>query len=684
MNNGVLQSNDVNSNRITDLKPFPSDIKMRRLQLSDNLMSELKRESFASLNYLIDADFSKNKIKRVDPYTFNDLPGFITLELQGNPLDPVGGIFLSSRSLMYLDISNCGLTHLNSQFFLNISALTTLDLSENPLNEITDLVFKPLISLEILKMNRCNLTTIYNNAFESQTHLKTLELQENTLTVLDWRQVFGQLLRLTFLDLNNAHITNIPENAFDNNVYLRTLVLANNKLAGFDVASTLGQKLRELDTLDLSYCNLDKPLSEDAFSNSTKLRVLNLSGNFLFASDLLVALAPLSGLQKLDLSNCGLNHLPDTFDTFKSLRQLDISNNPLRNVFIKLLTPIKSLEYLNMGYSNLTYITPTCFSKMKHMKHLILSGNQLHLGKGLFKELTHLQTLELNNCGLREPLNATLFLNNVTYTDLTELQFSGNSLRIPKSGPLLPRPLSELRTVDLSNCNMTYLPTDAFFWTRNITHLVLYGNKFIRADGLSFLKLLPLMEVIDLRNNNLTSIHPNTFAENTHLQQIQLYGNPWKCDCSIAELWDWVQLELGSLEILEGAIVKEKHMKVGKSKNKKLLTCHYDTNVQMPLLINGTAAGRRPFLNPERTLTSAKRTWAKYVRESGCAQKVNRAKRSTRYNRYDFTNDKVSVIVIDSSLDKEAHVDADINVIVSYPDEAAGVQGTYCKRRKKN
>lgn len=61
---------DVNSNRISDIKPFPSDIKMRRLQVADNLLTEVKKESFAGLNYLIDADFSANKIKRIDPDAF--------------------------------------------------------------------------------------------------------------------------------------------------------------------------------------------------------------------------------------------------------------------------------------------------------------------------------------------------------------------------------------------------------------------------------------------------------------------------------------------------------------------------------------------------------------------------------------------------------------------------------------
>lgn len=37
---------DLNDNLISDVQPFPADIKMRRLQMADNLMTELKRESF--------------------------------------------------------------------------------------------------------------------------------------------------------------------------------------------------------------------------------------------------------------------------------------------------------------------------------------------------------------------------------------------------------------------------------------------------------------------------------------------------------------------------------------------------------------------------------------------------------------------------------------------------------------
>lgn len=61
---------DLNNNHITNVRQFPPDIKMRRLQLADNLMTEVKKESFAGLNYLIDADLSANKITKIDPNAF--------------------------------------------------------------------------------------------------------------------------------------------------------------------------------------------------------------------------------------------------------------------------------------------------------------------------------------------------------------------------------------------------------------------------------------------------------------------------------------------------------------------------------------------------------------------------------------------------------------------------------------
>ena len=61
---------DMNGNNIAHVGPFPRDIKLRRLQMAHNQLTELTYESFAGLVYLLDADFSYNQIKTIDPEAF--------------------------------------------------------------------------------------------------------------------------------------------------------------------------------------------------------------------------------------------------------------------------------------------------------------------------------------------------------------------------------------------------------------------------------------------------------------------------------------------------------------------------------------------------------------------------------------------------------------------------------------
>lgn len=61
---------DMNGNNIAQVGPFPHAIKLRRLQMAHNRLTELKYESFAGLTYLLEADFSYNEITHVDPEAF--------------------------------------------------------------------------------------------------------------------------------------------------------------------------------------------------------------------------------------------------------------------------------------------------------------------------------------------------------------------------------------------------------------------------------------------------------------------------------------------------------------------------------------------------------------------------------------------------------------------------------------
>lgn len=543
------------------------------------------------------------------------------MELQDNPLTTVEGPFLASPTLQYLDISFCNLSSINTQFFDNITTLTTLDLSGNPLKLLDAGMFDVLTSLETLKLNDCKLTSISDNTFSSAINIKYLELSGNQLKNTDWPEVLGKLLRLEYLNLRKSGLTSLSEDTFSNCTNLVTLNLADNELRELDVAATLGNSVTHLELLDLSNCNIQGPISGETFTNATRLKTLYLSGNPLVAADLQAALEPLPKLERLFLSHCGLRDLPDNFNVFDHLLELDISHNPLENVFTKLLAPLEKLEYLNMGYSNLSYVGPDTFAKMTSMKRLVLSGNDLlSLEAGLFGNLTQLTTIELEFCGLKRPLNGLAFFKNLTYMDLREIRLAGNPLVIPASGPIFPKQLSQVSILDLSNCNISSLNVDAFKNTENITDLNLGGNRLRSVMGsLSFLERLHHLEKLNLGSNNLTTIDPEVFTNNPKLHSLNLLDNPFVCDCKIAEMWDWANMIKGDLDVLVGAKSAEKDIVVKGNKKKKNLYCHYnETQLRnMTTMVNKSVPGRRPFAKP-RELTFANRTWAKYVRESGC------------------------------------------------------------------
>lgn len=554
-------------------------------------------------------------------YFYRDNTRLITLELQGNILEQVEGPFLHSKSLMNLYMANSHLRKLSPQFFANISNLAKLDLSGNPLRVIEPTIFNPLSNLKHLILNNCNITHIVSGAFSKLGHLSVLELARNNFeNNVNWTLILGNLHKLEYLELSHSSILNLPENMFVNNTLLRNLVLAENKLLNINVAKTLSHNLVNLEFLDLGYCQLKGPLSQDTFVNTKKLHTLILSGNNLSSADLVVALSPLLKLVKVSLSDCGLIGLPSNiFQTFTSLQELDISRNPLNNVIAPFLSSMESLEYLDIGYSNLSRISKTTLSRMPVLKTLILSGNKhLSLEPGLFENFGNLEVLELNNCGIVH-INDIAFQDLFVYSKLEELRISGNHLQIPEKGPIFLSYLSNLRKLDMSRCNLSYLPDDAFITTSNITQLLLNDNKFKndKNGSLKFLKSLTGLKELDLSFNNLTSINSDNFDNNKLLVSLNLVSNPWKCDCYIDDILEWA-MSRRNVDMLVG-FKKSTSYNVNYNKTKGLV-CNFDPNSSpMMNVFRKLRRSRRLF---SRFTTSNQRTWARHVFEGYCSYRT--------------------------------------------------------------
>ena len=538
--------------------------------------------------------------------------------MQNNPLAEVKGYFLNCQTLLYLDINSCGIRHLNDRFFHNTTNLNKLDLSNNPLERIEPGPFDHLTNLEYLKLSSCNLTHVSPAAFAHLENLRELDMSDNQLRTISWTNVLAPLIRLEDLNIGNTGIKNLPSDAFAKNHYLRQLVLANNELHYLDVGNTLGQNLHNLQSLDLSNCKLQDRLSEEAFKNAGKLRVLNLSGNPMFAADLTAVLRHFPKLHKLSLSNCSLRKLPNTFEVFEHLEELDISHNPLSDAFVGLLNPLKSLEYLDMSYCDLGYVGNNTFAQMTSLKKLILSGNKLHtLEAGLFRNLSRLAILELNNCDLKTPVDPIVFGDRVN-TNIIELKLSGNPLEVPTEVPLLPNQLAGLELLDLSNCNITRLHDRVFHNLQNLTQLNLSGNKLSAGELFKSLRNLKKLEHLDVSNNSLNIIRIQDLNRNPKLLSLNLIGNPFVCKCWIVDLWNWAVQVKSDLHILVG--IQPSEFATGAVKLRKTLSCTYDEETYRNIINQSRSNNpndRRPLLR-KGDLTPI-RTWAKYIRESNCS-----------------------------------------------------------------
>lgn len=469
----------------------------------------------------------------------------------------VDGPFLHSGSLRNLYLSKCHLTALHDRFFQNVSGLSVLDLSENPLGAIEAGVFRPLAGLTRLALNSCDLTHVAGAAFGSLGRLATLELAGNRLkSTVDWTPLLGGLARLERLDLTGSGVRDLPNDAFRNNAGLRELALAGNDLSGLDVAAALGRTSARLRRLDLGHCNLTAPLPDDSFANATDVRTLVLSGNDLSAAAPL-AVSPLTKLATLTLSDCGLTRLPVL--ACAGLRELDVSRNPALNgaYAAGLSSPPESLERVDMGYSDLRVISGAAFSKMPSLETLILSGNHRleNVEPGAFRNLTRLKTLQLDGCGLGR-LNGAAFGDG--FARLEELNLAGNPLVVPDEGPMLPPQLSGLKNLDVGRCGLTFLPGDAFVATPNIGRLLLNDNRLTNAkdgrlnDSLRFLAGLVDLEQLDLSHNGLTYVAPDQFRHNRKLASLNLVGNPWKCDCYLFDAWKWLVTARSNVTMLVG------------------------------------------------------------------------------------------------------------------------------------
>lgn len=148
----------------------------------------------------------------------------------------------------------------------------------------------------------------------------------------------------------------------------------------------------------------------------SKPEVVDFSGHKI-ETEYLEKIGEISSIKKLDLSDCGIDKLPDSIADLKNLKFLKIRNNKGIKVIPDWITNLTKLEYFDCAGCDIHEIG--CISENRNINELVLDANQnlqkLPAGIGNLKKLTRLTA---SSCNLKQIdsdiLNCTdLFLLDV-------------------------------------------------------------------------------------------------------------------------------------------------------------------------------------------------------------------------------------------------------------------------------
>ncbi|WP_043998975.1 leucine-rich repeat protein, partial [Microcystis aeruginosa] len=162
------------------------------------------------------------------------------------------------------------------------------------------------------------------------------------------------------------------------------------------------------------------------------------------------ALAHLTSLQSLHLSNNQISEIPEALAHLTSLQSLDLSINQIREI-PEALAHLTSLQSLDLSYNQIREI-PEALAHLTSLKSLSLSYNQIREIPEALAHLTSLQGLFLNNNQIREIPEALAHLTSLQY-----LYLSYNQIReIPEA----LAHLVNLKRLVLENNPITNVPPE--------------------------------------------------------------------------------------------------------------------------------------------------------------------------------------------------------------------------------
>ena len=359
-----------------------------------------------------------------------------------------------------------------------------VDLSGNIIRTLSKTSFTQYTLLTILDIRYNNIISIDKEAFYPLKYLIMLDLRYNPFLDLSSGDIFSQSKKLSDLYLSGCNLGSMPNDLFTGLQGLTILWLWNNKLSSINFTSCPKTEIRYM---NLAYNRIQK-LSPNTFKFTCPCKNLDLGNN------------PIRNIDSKTIAGLRVSSL--------KFKKLELSGKIWNNLFegIAHSTTITKLALIDTDLRNVSY---SVFSPLQNysLHEFHLQNNELQsldfLGLGYFGCLREL-VVEYNKI---KTINPDFFsgMNNLHFISFKENEIS--SINPSNSTWNI-----DLRSLDLSRNHLKQVNAYAFYGLKMLTFLDLSYN-----FDLTLLQIKSFSELDALQTLNVSYTKLKVFSLHTPL-----------------------------------------------------------------------------------------------------------------------------------------------------------------------